>query len=391
MSPSRTWARRSRADPFGWRGKRVATYDLPSPGSRGSSGRPRRLGSTPVHDDGTPALEAAFFDLDKTVIAKAAMAAYLRPFSDAGLISKWLLARAAWSHFVFQTFGADDERMRRFRESALRATRGWDQARVSALVRDNLHEVIEPIVYEEALDLIREHRDAGRRVFIVSASPIEVVEPLGAYLGVDEAIATRAKVDAEGRYTGEVDFYSYGPYKVDAMQEIADREGIDLAASFAYSDSATDVPMLAAVGHPVAVNPDRDLAKVARQRGWEVRRFERPVPLRERAVVPPPVRSAVLVGAVVGVAGAGAGAWWWRRRVPPRRDDLTAQLVDALTEAREQLAETRRALARSRTGGRLGDRGAPRRRLSPPAPSSRRTSRGARGRRGRSASSWGRV
>lgn len=329
-------------------------------------------------------LEAAFFDLDKTVIAKAAMAAYLRPFSEAGMISKWLLVRAGWSHFLFQTFGADDERMRKFRETALRATRGWDQARVSALVRDNLHEVIEPLVYEEALDLIREHREAGRRVFIVSASPIEVVGPLGDYLGVDEAIATRAKLDDEGRYTGEVDFYSFGAYKVDAMLEIAEREGIDLARSFAYSDSATDEPMLAAVGHAVAVNPDRELAKIARQRGWEVRRFEHPVPLRERAVVPPPVRSALLAGAAIGVVAGAGTAWWWRRthRSRTRSEILTAQLVEALTEAREQLVESRRQLARSPRSAR---RPAP---LSPPGSSSRRTSRGQRGRRERGASSW---
>ena len=326
-------------------------------------------------------LEAAFFDLDKTVIAKAALAAYLRPFSEAGMISKWLLIRAAWSHFLFQTFGADDERMRKFRETALRATRGWDQARVSALVRDNLHEVIEPLVYEEALDLIREHREAGRRVFIVSASPIEVVGPLGDYLGVDEAIATRAEIDDEGRYTGEVDFYSFGPYKVDAMLEIAERERIDLTRSFAYSDSATDEPMLAAVGHAVAVNPDRELAKIARQRGWEVRRFERPVPLRDRAVVPPPVRSALLAGTVIGVVVASGTAWWWRRtdRRRTRSELLTEQLVDALTDARAQLTETRRQLART------ARRPSP---VTPPGSSSRRTTRGRRGRRERGASSW---
>jgi HAD superfamily hydrolase (TIGR01490 family) len=200
-------------------------------------------------------VEAAFFDLDKTVIAKAAMAAYLRPFSQAGMVSRWLLVRAGWSHFVFQTFGADDERMRKFREAALRATRGWDQALVSSLVRDHLHEVIEPIVYEEALDLIREHKDAGRLVFLVSASPVEIVVPLGDYLGVDGAIATRAKLDELGRYSGEVDFYSYGPFKVEAMELLADEHDIDLSRSYAYSDSATDLPMLAAVGHPVAVNP----------------------------------------------------------------------------------------------------------------------------------------
>lgn len=335
--------------------------------------------------------QAAFFDLDKTVIAKAAMAAYLRPFTDAGMISRWLLARAAWSHFLFQTFGADDERMRKFRETALRATRGWDQARVSALVREHLHEVIEPLVYEEAIALIREHRAAGRRVFIVSASPIEVVGPLGDYLGVDEAIATRAKLDDAGRYTGEVDFYAYGPYKVEAMEAIAARDGIDLSESYAYSDSATDEPMLAAVGHPVAVNPDRELVRIARRRGWEIRRFERPVPLRDEVVVPPPVRAAALAGVVIGAAGVGGAAWWWRARRPrSRSEQLTAQLVTALEDARSQLIETRRELAMAGTARRGSARAGLRRGLSPPGSSSRRTNRGGRGRRQRSASSWAR-
>ena len=94
------------------------------------------------------------------------------------------------------------------RESALRLTRGWDQARIRAIVRETLVEVIEPIIFDEALDLIREHQAAGRRVFIVSASPEEIVAPLAQFLGVDEAIATRAELDEEGRYTGDVEFSS---------------------------------------------------------------------------------------------------------------------------------------------------------------------------------------
>jgi HAD superfamily hydrolase (TIGR01490 family) len=266
-------------------------------------------------------MEAAFFDLDKTVIAKASMVAFGRPLLDAGMISKWLMLRALWSHLVFELFGADEARMRKFRESALRVTVGWDQARVSALVRDTMVEVIEPIVYDEALELIRRHQAIGRKVFIVSASPEEIVAPLAQYLGVDEAIASRATLDDTGRYTGDVEFYSYGPFKAEAITAVAQRDGIDLDGSYAYSDSATDVPMLEAVGHPVAVNPDRDLARIARQRGWETRRFEREVPLRARANMPPPRRVLAFGAVVVAVAGATvASAWWWqlrRRPAPP--------------------------------------------------------------------------
>jgi HAD superfamily hydrolase (TIGR01490 family) len=291
-----------------------------------------------------PRMEAAFFDLDKTVIAKASMVAFGPPLYRAGMISRWLVARALWSQFIFQRLGADEERMRKFRESALRITRGWDQARISAIVRDTLTEVIDPIVYDEALDLIREHQAAGRRVYIISASPEEIVAPLALYLGVDEAIASRAKLDDEGRYTGEVEFYSYGPFKADAMVEAAARHDIDLSRSYAYSDSATDLPMLEIVGHPVVVNPDRELARVARAREWEVRQFRHGVPLRERVNMPPPGRTAAGVASVVVVVAAVAGGWWlWRRRAIDVT--ATARRTDQLSQAARGLSASVRSAA----------------------------------------------
>ena len=257
-------------------------------------------------------MEAAFFDLDKTVIAKASMVAFGRPLLDAGMISKWLMVRALWSHLIFELFGADEERMRKFRESALRVTAGWDQSRVSALVRETMVEVIEPIVYDEALDLIRRHQSIGRRVFIVSASPEEIVAPLAQYLGVDEAISSRATLDEEGRYTGEVEFYSYGPFKADAIRSVAERDGIDLDGSYAYSDSATDLPMLESVGHPVVVNPDRDLARIAAERCWEVRTFSQEVPLRQRVNMPEP-RLIVVAAGLAATATSAAVLLSWRR------------------------------------------------------------------------------
>jgi HAD superfamily hydrolase (TIGR01490 family) len=256
-------------------------------------------------------MEAAYFDLDKTVIAKASLVAFGRPLYDAGMISRLVVMRALWSNLLFHYLGADEERMRKFRSSALRMTRGWDQALVSSIVRDTLADVIEPIVYAEALDLIEEHHRAGRRVFLVSASPEEIVAPLAQFLGVDEAISSRAELDADGRYTGNVEFWSYGPYKAEAIRHSAERLGIDLDRSYAYSDSATDVPMLEAVGHPVAVNPDRDLARVARERGWETRWFEHGVPLRERMNVPRPAHPLRWAAAVALVALAGTALWWW--------------------------------------------------------------------------------
>ncbi|HEX2039166.1 MAG TPA: HAD family hydrolase [Acidimicrobiales bacterium] len=258
-------------------------------------------------------MEAAFFDLDKTVIAKASMVAFGGPFYREGLISRRHVVRALYGQLVYMHLGAGEQKLARIRESVLRLTRGWERERVQRIVRETLEEVVEPIVYAEAADLVAEHRAAGRRVFIVSASPEELVQPLAEYLGVDEAIASRAQVDEDGRYTGEMAFYAYGPFKAEAMQERAAAEGIDLAASYAYSDSYTDAPMLEAVGHPVAVNPDRVLLKLARERGWEVRYFNRPVPLRTRRVPTPPAGPTAAVGGLA-VAATAAALVWWRAR-----------------------------------------------------------------------------
>src|SRR4051794_24063183 len=253
-------------------------------------------------------MEAAFFDLDKTVIAKASMMAFGGPFYREGLLKRRTVLRGAYAHVVYLHLGASEQKLARIRESVLTLTRGWDQQRVRQIVAETLEEIVDPIIYREALDLIEEHRAAGRKVFIVSASPEEIVAPLARHLGVDEANSSRALVDEGGRYTGEMDVYAYGPYKSDLIREVAEREGIDLSASYAYSDSYTDLPMLEAVGHPVVVNPDRVLLKVAREREWEVRSFNHPVRLRDRMPAPRPAHTAV--GGVIVLAGAGFLLWW---------------------------------------------------------------------------------
>ena len=136
-----------------------------------------------------PRRVAAFFDLDKTVIAKASMVAFSRPLQRAGMLSRRLMLKAAWGQLVYQMWGASPEKLEKLRESVLALTKGWDQAEISEIVRDALGDVIEPIVYDEALDRIRSHQRWGHRVFIVSASPEEVVAPIAQLLGVDEAIA----------------------------------------------------------------------------------------------------------------------------------------------------------------------------------------------------------
>ena len=257
-------------------------------------------------------MAAAFFDLDKTVIARASMVAFGRPLYREGLLSRWLLIRALYGQLTYLWVGANEKKLVKMRDTALRLTKGWHQERIRSIVSETLPEVIDPIVYEEALELIREHRAQGHRVVIVSASPIEIVEPLGEYLGADETLGTEARVDGTGRYTGEMAFYGYGPHKADAIRALASREGVDLASSYAYSDSITDEPMLRVVGNPVVVNPDRDLARLARDEEWPILRFERPVRLRSR--LPVPSRPAMAVTAAVAAAGAGAVLWWWLHR-----------------------------------------------------------------------------
>ncbi|HKE74480.1 MAG TPA: HAD-IB family hydrolase [Acidimicrobiales bacterium] len=288
-------------------------------------------------------MEAAFFDLDKTVIAKASMVAFSGPLHRAGLLSRRMLLRAAWGQLVYSQFGANQAKLDKLRDSVLRLTVGWDQAEITDIVRETLVDVVEPIVYEEALELIREHRTAGRKVFIVSASPEEIVVPLAQYLGVDEVLATRAELDDRGRYTGRTELYCYGPAKVIAMQAAAERDRIDLSASYGYSDSASDRPMLEAVGHPVAVNPDRELLRAARREGWEVRRFTRRVPLRERVPMPAPRHAAVGGGAVVAAVGTGLAARWlwdrWRSPAPAPRSPA-ARLAGAWGAASAKASRT---------------------------------------------------
>lgn len=259
--------------------------------------------------------EAAFFDLDKTVIAKAAMSAFRGPLYAEGLLSKRSIARAVFTHLVYLHLGASEQRLARIRESLLRLTKGWERDQVVAVVEETIEEAVEPIIYAEAMDLIEHHHEHGRLVVIVSASPEEIVRPLGRHLGVDETIASRAEVDADGRYTGAMAFYAYGPYKAAAMRELAELHDVDLDHSYAYSDSYTDLPMLEAVGHPVAVNPDRVLARLARERSWDVRHFVRPVRLRDRVrdrIWESRHRSTPTVVALTAAMAVGATAvgWW---------------------------------------------------------------------------------
>jgi HAD superfamily hydrolase (TIGR01490 family) len=260
---------------------------------------------------------AAFFDLDKTVIAKSSTLAFGRPFFQGGLINRRAVLKGAYAQFVFSLAGADADQMERLRNQITAMTTGWDTAVVADIVRETLHETVEPLVYAEAADLIEGHRAAGREIVIVSSSGAEVVGPIGEMLGVDRVVATRM-VTSAGRYTGEIDFYAYGENKAAAIREVAAELRCDLADCWAYSDSITDLPMLEVVGHPTAVNPDRALRRVAAERGWPVLTFSRPVALRSRFSA---ARAPMVTGAAMGVGAAVAGLAWYARRRALRTAD----------------------------------------------------------------------
>ena len=261
----------------------------------------------------SPTRTAAFFDLDKTIIAKSSTLAFGRPFYDGGLLNRRAVLRSAYANFVFSISGADHDQLEKMRAYLTQMVTGWDVGVVRQSVAETLHSIIDPLVFEEAVTLIEEHQAAGRDVIIVSASGVEVVEPIGAMLGVDHVIATTLVVD-EGRYTGDVDFYAYGPNKAVAMRALAEERGYDLSESYAYSDSETDVPMLQAVGHPFAVNPDKALRRMADENDWPVLIFARPVALRRRLGLDTRVGKAAAVAVVASAVGAVAMALVSRRK-----------------------------------------------------------------------------
>jgi HAD superfamily hydrolase (TIGR01490 family) len=215
---------------------------------------------------------AAFFDLDRTLISRSSSLALAKPFRVRGLIRRRDLAKAALAQLVFVRFGAGNSRVGQTADSAMAILRGLPVTLMREIAAEAWEPVLKPLVYSEALERAAEHHERGERVYIASAALQEVVEEISRRLGFDGAIASRAEI-RDGAYTGRLERRLYGDAKADALRELARDEGIDLARSTAYSDSSSDVPFLEAVGHPVAVNPDRSLRRVATERAWPVQRF----------------------------------------------------------------------------------------------------------------------
>jgi HAD superfamily hydrolase (TIGR01490 family) len=248
---------------------------------------------------------AAFFDLDRTLLRRSSALALAGAFRERGLIDRRQLAKAALWQLLFVARGADAEAVRRGAEEGLVVLRGVRPAEIQRLVADALEPVLRPLVYREPLALVERHRRRNEPVYIVSAALQEIVDAIAADLGFDGALGTICAVD-DGVYIGRSLRALHGEAKADAVRELAREQAIDLAASTAYSDSETDLPFLEAVGTAVAVNPDRRLRRIARERGWPVLEFS------ELAYRQPRRRfSPVLVGVPVVL---GAAAYAYRRR-----------------------------------------------------------------------------
>lgn len=245
---------------------------------------------------------AAFFDLDKTIIATSSSAAFSRPFMREGLVTRTDALRAAYAHFLFSVGGADERQTSRLRDALSELVKGWDVAKVTGIVSETVQELIDPVVYQEALALIRRHQENGRDVIIVSASGADLVAPIAELLGAEGWIASQMEI-RDGTYTGEITFYAYGENKAAAMRDLAAQRGYDLEACYAYSDSITDAPMLSAVGHGFVVNPDRGLRRAAARNGWGVLYFRKPVALRKADARGPAIASVafVTIGILVGL------------------------------------------------------------------------------------------
>lgn len=252
---------------------------------------------------------AAFFDLDKTILAKSSSFVFAKPFYKEGLIGRADVMRSAYAQFMFLTSGADHDQMETMRKYMSELVTGWEVAKVQSIVSETLDTIVDPLVYQEAVDLINMHKEQGHLVVVISSSGTDVVEPIAARLGADIAIGTQVEI-VEGKYTGEITFYAYGEGKADAMNQLAQEHGFVLEECFAYSDSQTDVPMLRAVGNPHAVNPDAELRALAKEHGWPILDFEKPVSMRAKTEQ----RRAVAAGAGVAIGAVALGITWYAKR-----------------------------------------------------------------------------
>jgi HAD superfamily hydrolase (TIGR01490 family) len=215
---------------------------------------------------------AAFFDLDRTLISRSSSLSLAPAFHRRGLLRRRDRTKARFAQLVFVRYGAGTSRVGRTAERGMAFLKGLPVETMREIVAEAVDTAFRPHVYRDALELVARHRERGEKSFVVSAALQEIVDVLVAELAFDGGVGSTAEVE-DGVYTGRLVRRLDGSAKAEALGDLAATEGIDLSESTAYSDSASDVPFLAAVGHPVAVNPDRRLRAIAAERGWRVLRF----------------------------------------------------------------------------------------------------------------------
>lgn len=217
---------------------------------------------------------AAFFDLDMTLISKSSAFAFGKPFLKEGLITwkqvLWLMKE----QLMFLIRGADDEAIQRQRHNIADIIRGWDADKTQGVIDRAIPDVILPYVFPEGKKLLEQHREAGHDLIILSTSGDPMVVPIARELGVDTARGAEVEVK-DGICTGNMELGRGGAVKVQHAQELAEERGYNLDEAYFYTDSITDLPLLERVGHPVAVNPDRKLRRIAQDRGWKILKFEK--------------------------------------------------------------------------------------------------------------------
>jgi HAD superfamily hydrolase (TIGR01490 family) len=229
----------------------------------------------PVAGQREAPVAAAFFDLDRTLMEGSSAFQFGRAAYKAGLLSRRQLISDGWANIRFRLQGSTDERTHALRDRISASLTGTAVRDMERLGPDVLARIL-PRIYPKMLALAFEHQDAGRRVYIFTAASHELAEMLAHVLTFDGGIGSQFSEVKDGVYTGRpTGLFIYGADKARAIKRLADREGIDLSQSYAYSDSTSDLPMLRAVGHPVAVNPDKELLAEARAEGWQVLRFDR--------------------------------------------------------------------------------------------------------------------
>lgn len=253
-----------------------------------------------------PAAKAAFFDVDKTLLPGSSLYLFARGLYRRGFYTWRDIAWFAYSQFTFRLTGAEGRGgMEAAREAALAFIEGKRRDELTPLGHDIVVEVIGPRIYPGMRRVVDAHRMAGDQTWLVTAAPRELAAAIARYLGMDGALGTEAEIE-DGVYTGRLlGPVLHGPAKVEAVKALAAERGIDLAASSAYSDSVNDRPLLESVGHPVAVNPDRMLRRLAAERGWPVQEFRR----RRRLWLVWLPSAATLLAAAAALA-----AWRERRR-----------------------------------------------------------------------------